>query len=283
MKYCLSQQCCLVWRSPLVFWSRYCWYLDPTRVYTYCFLCPWLEPWKSRRKYYSGLFKRPIKYQESKYPIYASAGEIRVTLRPFIPEIWPFSHRLSRVSYLQVQKAAWQWGGGHVVKDTKSLAIGLFDSRSIWMSGGIAGSRKIASLSTHGLALLGPMVLLSPRVRQRNFKKYLRLSKHTDITIHWNALEEHLLMVPLVFQFDHLRGICIFWICLKKLQSYNGWYSLQCFRRQFTIWQTDFLKWHGSCEELPPRRRHGDLPDLFVCEHVTGEVHVSQALCTTSN
>jgi hypothetical protein len=29
--------------------------------------------------------------------------------------------------------------------------------------------------------------------------KKLRLSKPTDMTIHWKALEEHFLMVPLVF------------------------------------------------------------------------------------
>jgi hypothetical protein len=28
-----------------------------------------------------------------------------------------------------------------------------------------------------------------------------KLSKHTDMTIYWKALEEHFLMVPLVFQF----------------------------------------------------------------------------------
>jgi hypothetical protein len=34
-------------------------------------------------------------------------------------------------------------------------------------------------------------------------KKHLRLSKHTDMTIHWKGLEEHFLMVPLVFRFNH--------------------------------------------------------------------------------
>jgi hypothetical protein len=34
----------------------------------------------------------------------------------------------------------------------------------------------------------------------------LRLSKPTDTTIHWKALEEHFLMVPLVFRFNHFRG-----------------------------------------------------------------------------
>jgi hypothetical protein len=40
----------------------------------------------------------------------------------------------------------------------------------------------------------------------------IRLSKPTDMTIHWKALE-HFLMVPFVF-----RGKFIFWIFLKKLQ-----------------------------------------------------------------
>jgi hypothetical protein len=30
-------------------------------------------------------------------------------------------------------------------------------------------------------------------------KRKLRLSEHTDMTIHWNALEEHFLLVPIVF------------------------------------------------------------------------------------
>jgi hypothetical protein len=34
----------------------------------------------------------------------------------------------------------------------------------------------------------------------------LRLSKPTDMTIHWKALDEHFLVVPLVFWFNHFRG-----------------------------------------------------------------------------
>jgi hypothetical protein len=34
----------------------------------------------------------------------------------------------------------------------------------------------------------------------------LRLLKPTDMTIHWKALEMHILMVPFVFQFTNLRG-----------------------------------------------------------------------------
>jgi hypothetical protein len=34
-------------------------------------------------------------------------------------------------------------------------------------------------------------------------QKNLRLLKHTDMTIHWKGLEEHFLMVPLVYRFNH--------------------------------------------------------------------------------
>jgi hypothetical protein len=36
--------------------------------------------------------------------------------------------------------------------------------------------------------------------------KYIRLSKPTDMTIHWNALEDHFVTVPLVFLFYHHWG-----------------------------------------------------------------------------
>jgi hypothetical protein len=47
--------------------------------------------------------------------------------------------------------------------------------------------------------------LLSPRAGHRNCPKNLGLSKPTDLTIHWKALDEHLLTVhvPLVFHFNH--------------------------------------------------------------------------------
>jgi hypothetical protein len=42
----------------------------------------------------------------------------------------------------------------------------------------------------------------------------LRLSKHTDMTIHWKALEEHLLMEPLSFSIHlSLKELSLF----KKL------------------------------------------------------------------
>jgi hypothetical protein len=34
-------------------------------------------------------------------------------------------------------------------------------------------------------------------------KKNLRLSKPPDVTIHWKALEDHFLMVPLDFHLNH--------------------------------------------------------------------------------
>jgi hypothetical protein len=51
-------------------------------------------------------------------------------------------------------------------------------------------------------------LLENPRAGHRNCPTYLlrRLSKPTDMTIHWIALEEHFLMVPLVWQFNHFRG-----------------------------------------------------------------------------
>jgi hypothetical protein len=48
----------------------------------------------------------------------------------------------------------------------------------------------------------------------------VRLAKPTDMTIRWKALEEHLLMVPLVFRFNQFQGIIAFSeFFLTKLQS----------------------------------------------------------------
>jgi hypothetical protein len=56
---------------------------------------------------------------------------------------------------------------------------------------------------THGsFLILGLMVT----GHQGRIQKYLRLSEHTDMTIHWKALEEYFLMVPLVFRFTHFRA-----------------------------------------------------------------------------
>jgi mannitol-1-phosphate/altronate dehydrogenase len=40
--------------------------------------------------------------------------------------------------------------------------------------------------------------------------KEFRLSKPTDMTIHWKALEEHFLMVALIFRFNQFRGENVF-------------------------------------------------------------------------
>jgi hypothetical protein len=47
--------------------------------------------------------------------------------------------------------------------------------------------------------------LLSLRLEHRNCQQNLRLSKHTDVTIHWKAIQKHFLMVRLVFRFTHFR------------------------------------------------------------------------------
>jgi hypothetical protein len=36
--------------------------------------------------------------------------------------------------------------------------------------------------------------------------KNVRLSQHTDMTIHWKALEKHFLMVSLCFRCNYFRG-----------------------------------------------------------------------------
>jgi hypothetical protein len=52
--------------------------------------------------------------------------------------------------------------------------------------------------------------------RTQKLHKKLRLSKPTDITIHWKALEENFLMVPL-FPFNQFWGKMYFLNFLKKL------------------------------------------------------------------
>jgi hypothetical protein len=44
----------------------------------------------------------------------------------------------------------------------------------------------------------------------------LRMSKPTDMTIHWKGLEEYFLMVPLVFRFNHIRVKNAFSVFLSK-------------------------------------------------------------------
>jgi hypothetical protein len=47
--------------------------------------------------------------------------------------------------------------------------------------------------------------LLSPRAGHTNCPKNLRMSKSTEMPFHRKALEEHFLMVPLVFWLTHFR------------------------------------------------------------------------------
>jgi hypothetical protein len=58
----------------------------------------------------------------------------------------------------------------------------------------------------------------SPRAGHRNVTN-LKWSQHTDMTIHWKALEEHFLMVPLNFDSTIFRGKSIFLIFLKMPNS----------------------------------------------------------------
>jgi hypothetical protein len=57
---------------------------------------------------------------------------------------------------------------------------------------------------TGTLTLQGLMVTNSvTKGGTQKLPKNVELSKPTDTTIHWKALEEHFLMVPLVFQFNY--------------------------------------------------------------------------------
>jgi hypothetical protein len=47
---------------------------------------------------------------------------------------------------------------------------------------------------------------LKAKGETQKLAKNVRLSIHTDMTIDWKALEEHVLMVPVVFQFNHFLG-----------------------------------------------------------------------------
>jgi hypothetical protein len=48
---------------------------------------------------------------------------------------------------------------------------------------------------------------LCHQVRETELPQKLRLWKPTDITVLWKALEEHFLMVLLVYRFKHFRGM----------------------------------------------------------------------------
>jgi hypothetical protein len=86
----------------------------------------------------------------------------------------------------------------------------------------------------------------------------LMLSKHTDMTIHWKALEEHFLMVTLVFQFDSFFGRkCIFLIFSQKTSVLKKelkrlvctrWFLLTCFTllllvRQWYLCDVSVFHW----------------------------------------
>jgi hypothetical protein len=50
------------------------------------------------------------------------------------------------------------------------------------------------------------VLIVTSVTKGRTQKLPKRLSKPTDMTIHWKALEEYLLMVPSVSQFKHFQG-----------------------------------------------------------------------------
>jgi hypothetical protein len=53
--------------------------------------------------------------------------------------------------------------------------------------------------------------------------KILKLSKHTDMIIHWKALEVHFLTVPLVLRFNHFGGKMHFLnFSQKTLRQYSS-------------------------------------------------------------
>jgi hypothetical protein len=71
---------------------------------------------------------------------------------------------------------------------------------SVLMTPIIAANLQSDPASTEGsLRLRGrphnTLATSSPTVGHRNCPKNLRLSKHTDMTIHWKAIEEHFLIV----------------------------------------------------------------------------------------
>jgi hypothetical protein len=65
-------------------------------------------------------------------------------------------------------------------------------------------------------------------------KKINKVSKPTDMTVHWKALEEHLLLVPLVF-----------W-----LNPFQGWMHFMNFSQK-----TKLGGWGGVHYIIPPQRR----------------------------
>jgi hypothetical protein len=56
------------------------------------------------------------------------------------------------------------------------------------------------------ILLLGLMVTSVTKSGTQKLPRKFRLSQPTDIAIHRKALEEHFLMVPLVFRYNHFQG-----------------------------------------------------------------------------
>jgi hypothetical protein len=70
----------------------------------------------------------------------------------------------------------------------------------------IYGQWKTIAKSGGNYLALTPVDVIE--VGHRNCPKHLRLSKHTDMTIRWKALEEHFLVVValVAFQFTRFQG-----------------------------------------------------------------------------
>jgi hypothetical protein len=68
------------------------------------------------------------------------------------------------------------------------------------------------ALGVNTSTLRGLMVLPG----HRNFPQELRLLKHTDMTIHWKALEEQFLMAPFNFFIQPFSGKIHFLNFIKK-------------------------------------------------------------------
>jgi hypothetical protein len=76
------------------------------------------------------------------------------------------------------------------------------------------------------------------RPRCRNYPQISKLSKSIDMTIHWKALEEHFLMVPLVLWWSKPTDMTIHWkpledhfpISLKMVKTHWHDHSLESSR-----------------------------------------------------
>jgi hypothetical protein len=66
-------------------------------------------------------------------------------------------------------------------------------------------------------------VVVPPRGGTQKLHKQFKISKPTDMTIYWKALQKHFLMVPLFFRFIHFRGKDPFSEVFSKNLSANCW------------------------------------------------------------